>query len=62
MSRNDNSAGLHSAVRSVSDTRARGPGFNTRSGHILSYHLRLTPEGQLSVTSESMCMKYSLAT
>ena len=41
-------------------TRVRGPGFNTRSGNILSFLLPLFPEGQLSATGESMCMKYWL--
>ena len=41
-------------------TRVRGPGFDTRSCHILSFLLSLIPEGQLSVTSESMCTKYWL--
>ena len=45
-----------SAVDSAS--RAKGPGFNTRSGHILSFLPALIQEGQLSVTGESMCMKY----
>ena len=39
-----------SAVGSASDSRTRGPGFDTRSGHLLSFQ-----EGQLSVTGESMC-------
>ena len=30
-------AGPCSAVGSASDSRARGPGFDTRSGHILSF-------------------------
>ena len=41
-------------------TRIRGPGFDTRSGHILSFLLPLIQEGQLSVTGESMCTKYWL--
>ena len=41
-------------------TRVRGPGFDTRSGHILSFLLPLVQEGQLSVTGESMCTKYWL--
>ena len=36
----------------------RGPGFNTRSGNILSFLLPLFQEGQLSVTGESKCTKY----
>ena len=39
-------------------TRKLGPGFDTRSGHILSFLLPLNQEGQLSVTGESMCTKY----
>ena len=34
--------------------------FDTRSGNILSFLLPLFQEGQLSVTGESMCMKYWL--
>ena len=52
--------GPRSAVGSASDSRARGPGFDTRSSHILSFLLRLIQEGQLSVTGESMCTKYWL--
>ena len=37
-----------------------GPGFDTRSGNILSFFLPLFQEGQLSVTGESMCTKYWL--
>ena len=36
----------------------RAPGFDTRSGNILSFLLPLFQEGQLSVTGESMCTKY----
>ena len=32
------------------DWKVRGPGFDTRSGHILLFLLPLTQEGQLSVT------------
>ena len=42
-------------------TRARGPGFDTRSGHILSFLLPLIQEGQLSVTGESICTEYWLS-
>ena len=38
----------------------RGPGFDTRSGNILSFLLPLFQEGQLSDTGESMCTKYWL--
>ena len=41
-------------------SRARGPGFDTRSGNILLFLLLLFQEGQLSVTGESMCTKYLL--
>ena len=44
----------------ASDSRARGPGFDTRSGHILSFIHPPIQERQLSVTGESMCMKYRL--
>ena len=44
----------------MSDSRARGPGFDTRSGYILSFLLSLIQEGQLSVTGKSLCMKYWL--
>ena len=36
-------AGPRSAVGSASDSRARGHGFDTRSGHILSFLLPLIP-------------------
>ena len=54
------SAWARGAVGSVSDLRTRGPGFDTRSGHILSLVLPLIQEGQLSVIGESMCTKYWL--
>ena len=41
-------AGPHSAVSNMSDSgRARGPGFNTRSGHILPFLFPLVQERQL---------------
>ena len=40
--------------------KVRGPGFDTRSGNILSFLLPLFQESQLSVTGESMCTKYWL--
>ena len=43
---------LHSAVGSMSYSRVRGPGFDTLSGHILSFLLPLIQEGQLLVTGE----------
>ena len=49
--------GLHSAVGSSSDSRARGSGYDTLSCHILLFLLPLIQEGQLSVTGESMCTK-----
>ena len=56
------SAKPHSTVGSMSDSRARDPRFDTRSGHILSFLLPLIQGGQLSVTGESVCMKYWLTT
>ena len=50
-------AGPHSAVGRAP---VRGPGFDTRSGNILSFLLPLFQERQLSVTGESMCTKYWL--
>ena len=44
----------------TASTFYRGPGFDTRSGKILSFLLPLFQEGQLSVTDESMCTKYWL--
>ena len=53
---------LCSTVGSTSDSRARGPGFDTQFGliHVLLSLLWLIQEGQLSVTGESMCTKYWL--
>ena len=53
-------ARLRSAVGRAPYSQVRGPGFDTRSGHILSFFLPLIQEGQLSVTGESMCTKYWL--
>ena len=53
-------AGPHSAIGRAPDSYVRGPGFDTRSGNILSFLLPLFQEGQLSVTGESMCTKYWL--
>ena len=53
-------AGPRSAIGRTPDSLVRGPGFNTRSGNILSFLLPLFQEGQLSVTGESMCTKYWL--
>ena len=53
-------AGLRNTVGNMSDSRARGSNFNTRSSHILSFRLLLIQEGQSSVTGESMCKKYWL--
>ena len=58
--RSEDSGQVGSAVGSASDSRVRGLGFDTRSGHILSFLLPLFQEGQLSVTGESMCTKYWL--
>ena len=53
-------AGPRSAVGRAPNSYVRGPGFDTRSGHILWFLLLLIQEGQLSVTGESMCTKYCL--
>ena len=53
-------AGPRGAVGSAVYSLARGPEFDTRSGHILSFLPPLIQEGQLSVTGESMCTKYWL--
>ena len=53
-------AGPRSAIGRAPDSLVRGPGFDTRSGNILSFLLPLFQEGQLSVTGESMCTKYWL--
>ena len=45
--------GPHSAVISTSYSRARSPGFDTRSSHILSFLRPLNQEGHLSVTGKS---------
>ena len=50
-----NGAEPHCAVSSGSDSRARNPGFDTLSGHILSFLLPLIQEEQLSVTGKSRC-------
>ena len=39
---------------SVSDSRARGPGFDTWSGHILLFLLPLVQEGQFQIL-EKVC-------
>ena len=54
------SAWPRSAIGRAPDSEVRGPGFDTRSGNILSFLLPLFQDGQLSVTGESMCMKYWL--
>ena len=56
----NNKAGPRSAIGRAPDSQVRGPGFDTRSGNILSFLLPLFQEGQLSVTGESMCTKYWL--
>ena len=43
-------AGPHSAVGRAPGSKAKGPGFDTRSGHMISFLLPLIQEGQLSVT------------
>ena len=52
--------GQRSAVGRAPDMQVRGPGLDTRSGHILFFLLPLIQEGQLSVTGKSMCRKYWL--
>ena len=44
--------GPRSAIGRAPDSLVRGPGFDTRSGNILSFLLPLFQEGQLSVTGE----------
>ena len=46
-------AGPRGAVGSVSDSRARGPRFDSQSGHIFSFLLPLIQEGHISC-----CRKY----
>ena len=46
--------GPRSAIGKAPDSYVRGPGFDTRSGNILSFLLPLFQEGQLSLTGESM--------
>ena len=53
-------AGPVGAIGRASDSLVMGPGFDTRSGNILSFLFPLFQEGQLSVTGESMCTKYWL--
>ena len=48
----ESDAGPRSAVGRAPDSYIRGPGFDTRSEHILSFLLPLIQEGQLSVTGE----------
>ena len=55
-----NIAGPRSAIGRAPGSLVGGPGFDTRSGNILSFLLPLFQEGQLSVTGESMCTKYWL--
>lgn len=45
---------------SSSDARTGGSGFDTWSGHIISFLLQLMQEGQFSVTGESMGTEYWL--
>ena len=46
-------AGPRSAVGSASDSKARGPGFDTRSDHLISFLLPLIQEQKLSATGGS---------
>ena len=57
----DEGAGPHILVGSTSDSRARGPRFDTRSSNILLFLHPLIQVGQLSVNRKSMCTKYWLA-
>ena len=50
-------AGPRSAIGRAPDSQVRGPGFDTRSGNILSFLLPLFQEGQLTVTGESYVHK-----
>ena len=43
------------AVGNASESKPRGFGFDTRSGHLLSILLPLTQVGHLSVNGETMC-------
>ena len=54
----DQGVGPRSAVGRAPDSKVRGPGFDSRSGNILSFLLPLFQKGHLSVTGESMCTKY----
>ena len=45
-------AGPRSTIGRAPDSYVRGPGFDIRSGNILSFLLPLFQEGQLSVTGE----------
>ena len=53
-------AGPRSAVGRAPDSYVRGPWFDTRSGHTLSFLLQLIQEGQLAVTGERICTQYWL--
>ena len=61
---NFNNAGPGCVAQSVGHLtcKSRGPGFDARSGNILSFLLTVIQEGQLSVTGESMCTKYWITT
>ena len=52
-------AGPRSASGNASDSSVRGPEFDTRSGHMLSFLLPLIQERQLSVTGESIARSTS---
>ena len=47
-------AGPRSAVGSASDSKARGPEFDTWSGHLISFLLPLIQERKLSATGDSI--------
>ena len=49
-------AGPDGAVGGVSDSRARGPGFDTQFGHLLSFLLPLIKDGQLAVMAKVLAL------
>ena len=50
---------IHGPVAGMTH-RARGPGFDTESSHILVFPFPLIQKGQLLVTGESMLTRYWL--
>ena len=49
---------LYFVETKMSDSRAKSPGFDIRSGHLRSFPLPLIQERQLSVTGEGMRTYY----